>query len=171
MSPVRRDADGRRQTGPTYESVVERLIRDAMERGEFDDLPHRGARLPLPDESAAGDMAMAYHILRNAGVAPPWIEADRRARQLLDERDALLRGARGASPVTRSVLRRRLAALVARANAAIAELNAEAPTPRQHRRPLVLDREMEALDDAIRAPVDRGPGDSGSGDRDRAGAL
>ena len=166
MSPVRRDADGQRQVGPTFESIVERLIREAMERGEFDDLPHRGARLPLPDESAAGDMATAYHILRNAGVAPPWIEADRRARQLLDERDALLRGACGASSIARSGLRRRLVALVERANAAIAELNAEAPTPRQHRRPLVLERELEALDDAIRAPDDRGPDD-----RDWARAL
>ena len=50
------------------------LLREARERGEFDDLPHRGARLPLPDESAAGDMATAYHILRNAGVeASPWV--------------------------------------------------------------------------------------------------
>ena len=150
MSPVRRDAEGRLQVGPNHESIVERLIREAMDRGEFADLPHRGERLPLPDDSAAGDLASAFHILRNAGAAPPWIEADKRARALLRERDALLEGAPGATSIARSVLRRRLVTIVERANAAIAELNAQAPTPRQQRRPLVLDRELAALDAAIR---------------------
>ena len=60
------------------------------------------------------------------------------------------------------MLRRRLVALVERANAAIAELNAEAPTCRQHRRPLVLERELAALDAAI-----LGPDAPDAGDRDR----
>lgn len=32
-----------------YESHVERLIREATERGEFDNLPGQGRPLPLPD--------------------------------------------------------------------------------------------------------------------------
>ena len=35
-------------------------------------------------------------------------------------------------------------------NAAVARLNAEAPTDRQHRRPLVLAEELARLDDAGR---------------------
>ena len=154
MSPIRRDEEGRRQVGPTYESIVERLIREAMDRGEFDELPYRGAPLPLPDETAAGDMASAYHILHNAGVAPPWIEAGKRVRQLLAERDVLVSQAAGASSIARSVLRRRLAALVERANAVIFELNAEAPTPRQQRRPLVLEHELPAFDARGRRDAD-----------------
>jgi len=154
MSPIRRDEEGRRQVGPTYESIVERLIREAMDRGEFDELPYRGAPLPLPDETAAGDMASAYHILHNAGVAPPWIEAGKRVRQLLAERDVLVGQAAGASSIARSVLRRRLAALVERANAVIFELNAEAPTPRQQRRPLVLEHELPAFDARGRRDAD-----------------
>ncbi len=149
MSAARRDAEGHRQVGPTRESLVERLIREDMEAGGFDDLPHRGDRLPLEDETLAGDMASAFHILRNAGMAPPWIEADKEVRRLLRERGMILARAPGASTLERSVLRRRLAAVVGDANASIATLNAEAPTLAQHRRPLALDREFAALDAAI----------------------
>jgi hypothetical protein len=104
---------------------------------------------PLPDDSAAGDMALALHVLRNGGVLPPWIEADKRARQLLLGHDAILRRAAGASSVARSYWHRRLTALVEQVNRAVAELNAEAPTTAQQRRPLVLERELAALDVAI----------------------
>ena len=46
--------------------------------------------MPLEDDSAAGDRALAYRMLRNAGVAPPWIEADKEVREVLLARDALL---------------------------------------------------------------------------------
>ena len=77
---IRRDAEGSERTAPDWETVVERLIREGQEAGEFADLPGHGRRLDLTDDSAAGDMAMAYRILRNAGVAPPWIEADKEVR-------------------------------------------------------------------------------------------
>jgi hypothetical protein len=38
----------------------------------------------------SGDRAMAHRLLRNAGVAPAWIEADKAARALLEERDRAL---------------------------------------------------------------------------------
>ena len=90
MSPQRRDAEGRRQVGPSWESLVERQIREAMDDGAFDDLPYQGERLPLEDDSAAGDWAMAHRMLRSAGAAPPWIESDKEARRLLAELDALV---------------------------------------------------------------------------------
>ena len=68
-------------------AIVERQIREAMEEGAFDDLPHQGRQLPLEDDSAAGDWAMAHRMLKNAGVAPAWIEADKTVRRLLAERD------------------------------------------------------------------------------------
>ena len=117
-----------------------------MEAGKFDDLPHRGARIPIEDESAAGEWAMAFRILRNAGVAPPWIEADKEARELLARRDAILAKAAGATPYRLARLRRELEDAVIEANAAIARLNAEAPTDRQHRRPFVLADELAAFD-------------------------
>ena len=81
MSVPRRDAEGRLQIGPSWESLVERQIREAMDGGAFDDLPYQGERLPLEDDSAAGEWAMAHRMLRSAGMAPPWIESDKEARK------------------------------------------------------------------------------------------
>jgi hypothetical protein len=143
---TRLDAEGRRQVAPTWESLIDRQIREAMEGGAFDELPHRGARLPIDDDAYAGDRAMAFHVLRNAGAAPPWIEADKEVRVLLTRRDEILARAPAASPFAAARDRRDLAAVVAAANAAIARLNAEAPTDRQHRRPLDLADELARLD-------------------------
>jgi hypothetical protein len=141
----RLDAEGNRQVAPTWESLVERQLRAAMAEGKFDELPHQGERLPLVDDTAAGDWAMAYRMLRNAGAAPPWIEADKEVRRLLERRDAIFsRASRSHAPSRRD--RAALARLVAEINAAIASLNAEAPTDRQHRRPLVLADELAHYD-------------------------
>ena len=67
----RKDADGKIQAGPTRESLIDRQIREAQEEGQFDNLPHQGAPLPNNDNPLAGDWALAYHMLKNAGVAPP----------------------------------------------------------------------------------------------------
>jgi hypothetical protein len=145
--PVSRlDAEGRRQVAPTWETLVERQIREAMEEGAFDDLPYRGERLPLEDDSAAGEMALGYRVLRNAGVAPPWVEADKEVRALLARRDALVARAHRYGPLSRARARQELVDLVRTTNAAIARLNAEAPTDRQHRRPLDEIAEIEALE-------------------------
>src|SRR5207344_782005 len=90
MSPQRKDAEGRRQVGPSWESLVERQIREAMSHGAFDDLPYQGQRLPLEDDSAAGEWAMAHRILREAGAAPPWIESDKEARRQMAALEALI---------------------------------------------------------------------------------
>jgi hypothetical protein len=146
--PNRIDEHGVRHVAPTWESLIDRQIREAMEEGKFDDLPHRGRPLPRDDDSFAGEWAMAYRVLRNAGAAPPWIEADKEVRELLAKRDAILRRAEQGSLA--SFVRRRdreaLAALVVAINGAIARLNAEAPTDRQHRLPLSLPTELERID-------------------------
>ena len=73
----RRDGEGRDLGRSDVESIVERQIREAMEDGAFDELPYRGVPIPLDDDSAAGERALGFRVLRNAGVAPPWIEADK----------------------------------------------------------------------------------------------
>jgi hypothetical protein len=151
--PNRIDAEGHRQVAPTWESLVDRQIREAMESGAFDDLPYQGQPLPFEDDSLAGDRAMAFHVLSNAGAAPPWIESDKAVRALLAKRDTIFE--RAVSPTTSSIARdryrRELERLVVDVNAAIARLNAEAPTDRQHRRPLVLEEELARFDAACRA--------------------
>lgn len=148
--PNRIDDHGERQVAPTWESLVDRHIREAMEAGAFDDLPHHGRPLPLEDDSAAGEWALAFRVLRNAGAAPPWIEADKEARAILERRDRILARAAGASPAGMRRLRTELEQAVMEANAAIARLNAEAPTDRQHRRPLVVAAELARLEDSRR---------------------
>jgi len=147
---VRKDADGQRSIGPTWESVTERIIREAQERGDFDDLPAHGRPLRVQDNPYAGDMALAYHLLRNAGVAPPWIETDKEARRLRDAYEALLvRAVRAPLPI-RATLRRQVEQVVADHDATVRRLNSEAPSPRNHRRPIGRDAALAALDAAIR---------------------
>jgi DnaJ family protein C protein 28 len=58
-----------------WESLVDQKIREAMEQGEFDDLPGMGEPIdtsvnPFEDP----EMRLAHRMLRNAGFAPAWIE-------------------------------------------------------------------------------------------------
>jgi hypothetical protein len=140
---------------PVRETLIDRQIREAMESGAFDDLPYRGERIPLEDESAAGDWALANHVLKNARMVPPWIATDQAVRELLALRDAIVeRATRARTDIARTRNRRELEAVVAEANRTIAILNHEAPTDRQHRRRLDLTAELEALERAHRAGTD-----------------
>ena len=152
--PVRRrDADGNWQIGSSWESLIDRQIREAMEEGSFDNLPHRGEPLPNDENPHAAEWGLAFHVLKNAGYAPPWIEADKQVRELLARRDALIARAAKGSP--RSEIGRRrdievLQKLVKETNAAIARLNSEAPSYRQQRRMLNLADEIAHYEDACR---------------------
>ena len=130
---------------PVRETLIDRQIREGQEAGAFDDLPHQGEPLPLVDDSAAGDWALAYRMLRGASFAPPWIETDKEVRSLLARRDAILERAPRSSAIGRRRDENELRRIVAATNEAIFRLNHEAPTLRQHRRPLDLDAELAAL--------------------------
>ena len=58
-----------------WEKLVEQKIREAMERGEFDNLPAKGRRINL-DENPFEDPSarMAYRLLKNNNYSLPWIE-------------------------------------------------------------------------------------------------
>lgn len=133
------------------ETLIERQIREAIEDGRFDSLPHQGVRLPLDDDSAAGDRALAHRVLKNAGVAPGWIEADKTVRALLDERDRLLARVPWMSILARRRARDDLRRLVDATNRAIVRVNIEAPTDRQQRRPLDIAVELARFEAAARA--------------------
>jgi hypothetical protein len=143
MSPIRRDGEGRPQFAHEWESLVERQIREAMEGGEFDNLPHHGAPIPIDDDGS--EMALAHHILKQAGFAPGWIATDAEIRLLLARRDAVLARARRAGPPVRDRDRSELTAIVAEINTLVLRLEHEAPTARQHRRRLELAQELGSL--------------------------
>lgn len=53
------------------EIIAERKIEEAIERGEFDDLPGAGQPLDLDDldPSLPEELRLAYRILKNAGIS------------------------------------------------------------------------------------------------------
>lgn len=58
-----------------FTMIAERKIKEAMARGEFDNLPGRGKPLVMEDLSGVPDeLRMAYKIMKNAGCVPPEVE-------------------------------------------------------------------------------------------------
>jgi hypothetical protein len=56
-------------------SIAERKIQEAIDRGEFKNLPGRGKPLVMEDLSGIPEeLRMAYKILKNAGCVPPEVE-------------------------------------------------------------------------------------------------
>jgi hypothetical protein len=68
-----------------YEKIVEKKIKEAEERGEFENLPGRGRPLKLDDDSRIpADLRLAYKILKNADCLPPEIELQKEIRKMED---------------------------------------------------------------------------------------
>jgi hypothetical protein len=138
---VRRDADGGLRIGPTWESVTERVIREAQEAGAFDDLPGRGRRFELDDDPREGELGLAFHILRVNHEVPPWIAADRDVRASLDAIEAIFASVRAAATgrggrAARARALARLEQAIEAHDRAVEALNATAPSVTLQRRPL-----------------------------------
>jgi len=57
------------------ESLTEKRLREAIENGEFDDLPGKGEPVDLKENPFEDpDLRVVHRLLRNAGFAPAWIE-------------------------------------------------------------------------------------------------
>ena len=68
-----------------YLKMVERKIQEAMERGEFDNLPGQGKPLLLEEDShIPEELRVAYKILKNADCLPPELETKKEIRQMED---------------------------------------------------------------------------------------
>ncbi len=65
-----------------WDHWVDWVIVAAQERGDFDDLPGHGKPLQLNDNPYAGEWALGFHALKNAGIAPLWMELDREIQAL-----------------------------------------------------------------------------------------
>jgi CRISPR/Cas system Type II protein with McrA/HNH and RuvC-like nuclease domain len=65
-----------------YHRLVEEKIREAVQRGEFDNLPGSGEPLQLDDDShLPDDLRIAYKILKNADCLPPELQLRKDIRQ------------------------------------------------------------------------------------------
>lgn len=71
------------------EQIAEAKIREAVERGDLDDLPGAGKPLALEDGDpyVAPELRMAYRILKNAGYLP---EEVRLRREIAEVEDLLM---------------------------------------------------------------------------------
>jgi len=58
-----------------FDKIAEKKIREAMDNGEFDDLPGKGKPLRLEDDRhLPQDIRLAHKILKNADCLPPELE-------------------------------------------------------------------------------------------------
>ncbi|MCR5813192.1 MAG: DUF1992 domain-containing protein [Desulfovibrio sp.] len=65
--------------------IAERRIEEALQKGEFDNLPGQGKPLELEDLSnVPEELRMAYKILRNAGCLSPELEERKQISRVLD---------------------------------------------------------------------------------------
>jgi hypothetical protein len=68
-----------------FDAVAEKIILDAMDNGEFDDLPGKGRPFEFEDDSMVpADLKMGFKILKNSGHLPPEIEQEREIRNVKD---------------------------------------------------------------------------------------
>jgi hypothetical protein len=149
VSPIHRDGTGEKTAAPTWESLTDRLIREAQERGEWETGDWTGRRLPAQDGAYESELAAGHAILRNAGASPSWIEADREARRLLAERDQLLDVAERTSAAGAASLRARFGAVLDQLDRVLLRLEIEAPTPAQQRPRIDRAAELAAFDRAL----------------------
>ena len=147
-----------------WESWIDEEIRQAQERGAFDDLPGKGKPVDLSPIPHAKERELGFKILKDAGFAPEWIEIDKAVRgKLLQERTGLAQ--RYAAWLTRKAelegrsdawaereRRRSLASwenavasferALGAINKEIRELNLKVPSPRFQRTLLDIDSEL-----------------------------
>ena len=82
----------KRKPGQSWSDFVEQEIRDAMERGEFDNLPGKGKRQEFTQYQGDPSMEMANKIVRDAGFVPAWLDLEREIdREQQEAEESLLR--------------------------------------------------------------------------------
>ena len=68
-----------------YLRIVEQRIQEALDRGDFDDLPGKGKPIPFEDDRMVPeDLRLAYKILKNADCLPPELELRKEILQMED---------------------------------------------------------------------------------------
>lgn len=79
--------------------VAERKIKDAMEAGEFDNLPGKGEPIDLDNNPFENmEQRIAHRVLKNAGALPEWLQyekdIERERKAVFSHRERGLRAVR-----------------------------------------------------------------------------
>ncbi|MBW2558898.1 MAG: DUF1992 domain-containing protein [Deltaproteobacteria bacterium] len=73
-----------------FQRIIEQRIKEAQDRGEFDNLPGSGEPLKIEDDShIPEELRLAYKILKNAGCIPPELQLKKEIRQMEDMLDKI----------------------------------------------------------------------------------
>ncbi len=139
------------------ESMAEKMLREAIEAGEFDDLPGKGQPIDLRENPFEDpDLRVVHKLLRDAGFAPAWIEERKdidasfdAARQTLQRAWAIYQPA-GISPNT-PAWERNVAEFhekVTELNGRIKIYNLKAPASVFHRRQVDIDKVIQEIQDS-----------------------
>jgi len=68
-----------------FQKIIEKRIKEAQKRGDFDELPGSGEPLNIEDDShVPEDLRLAYKILKNADCLPPELALKKEIRQMED---------------------------------------------------------------------------------------
>jgi len=74
-----------------FDKVVESIIKEAMERGDFDNLPGKGKPIDLTAYfDTPEDVRAAYSLLKNAGMVPREVELLKEIAELKQVESALV---------------------------------------------------------------------------------
>lgn len=72
----------------SFLKIAEQRIREAQEKGDFDNLPGEGEPLNLQDDrNIPEDLRLAHKILKNADCLPPELDEKKKIRQMEDMLD------------------------------------------------------------------------------------
>jgi hypothetical protein len=69
----------------SLESIFERKLQEARERGDFSETAQHAAFEFQPEDGVPEEERLAMHLLKQAGYAPSWIEDDKGLRAKLGE--------------------------------------------------------------------------------------
>jgi DnaJ homolog subfamily C member 28 len=75
----------KKKPGQSWGDFIEQQIREAMDRGEFDNLPGRGKPQEFAQPHGDPSMEMANRIVRDAGFAPAWLDLEKEIDRLQQE--------------------------------------------------------------------------------------
>lgn len=92
--PLRREGD-RIEKIDDFDAWIQDTLTEAIERGEFDNLPQAGKPIKIERNPYQPELDMAFSRMKNAGTAPAWIELDREIHTMQATLDQWLQATAG----------------------------------------------------------------------------
>lgn len=68
-----------------FQILSERRIQEALEKGDFDNLPGKGKPLVFADSHIPSDVRMLYKVMKNAGLQPDEVALKKEIESLTEQ--------------------------------------------------------------------------------------